>query len=107
MLVKIKSTETIKKETEVTKEIALPFHSKIGTDFKRVNRDGSLIKITQCRTFFSLSFTQTDGFYYDIELQHIVEAEECSEDEFLEAFSKCTQMVDKSIAKSEQLTPAI
>lgn len=100
MLVQTSITE----KREITKEIKLPYTSKKGNCYYRINEDGSILKVYVNKTWVNIDFTLADGFGYKSLTSDVMEGEECPEDEVLNAVEFSTDLVAKSVIAKNTLT---
>lgn len=99
MLIQATLTET----REITKEVKLPYHAKVGENtFYRINRNGSILKAIVRNTWVNIDFTLKDGFGYKNLLKDVGEAKECDEIEVLNAIEFSCNLVDQNINDEEK-----
>lgn len=101
---------TVQKKETITKEVSLPYHCKTGNNFFRINKEGSVTKVTllidhEHRVHYASIGVNTISEY---DKQNIADSEECDAAEMEHAARQAMAYMEKhwkALVESEPFEP--
>lgn len=93
----VKATITQKKE--ITKEIKLPFHSKMEDVFYRINEDQSVLRICLMPNQIGILLSKRSEWFEASYFKDAVDAKECTANDVVKATALALQLMDKQITQ--------